>query len=45
MSYQDFLTSLFRDVVSLGIAITIVASFIMFVVMKIWRTLEDIIKS
>lgn len=45
MKVSEFLTMMIREVVPSGIMITILSSFIMFVIMKIWRIFCDIIKS
>lgn len=45
MKVSEFLTMMIGEVVPLGIMITILSSFTMFVVMKIWRIFCDIIKS
>lgn len=45
MKFSDFLTMMIGEVVPFGIMITILSSFIMFVIMKIWRIFCDMIKS
>lgn len=45
MKVSEFLTMMIGEVVPLGIMTTILSSFTMFVVMKIWRIFCDIIKS
>lgn len=45
MKFAEFLTMIISEVIPLGIMITILSSFVMFVIMKIWRIFYDIIKS
>lgn len=45
MEVSEFLKMMIGEVVSLGIMITILSSFIMFVIMKTWRIFCDIMKS
>jgi hypothetical protein len=45
MKVSEFLKMMIGEVVPLGIMITILSSFIMFVIMKTWRIFCDVIKS
>lgn len=45
MEVSEFLKMMIGEVVPLGIMITILSSFIMFVIMKTWRIFYDIMKS
>lgn len=45
MKVSEFLKMMIGEVVPSGIMITILSSFIMFVIMKAWRIFCDVIKS